>query len=463
MLKWMAKLLGDSALELPPGVPEAWAQRIEKLLEPLDRNDGGKGRTGLAHDILGFVLQGEPMAVLNEVEQRPEVGERFRLTGYHYGRGSRELPDVFEHFGVLPPAVALRWARVLESSAKRQLSSCRLQLPRGVHWPEVLLMASAETSLTSWSSQRPKAHGLTCLQIETMLKEDGMDTASLLVACFATPVDSGYGTEQRLLMLTDLPDYPQALERHIEAVRPLILAAAARQRVHVLAMLTNASAALLERLAPQLCELGVASSKQVRVTAGHALRRCGASVSTPLRELAVSGKPEQRLHALQLLHQLGTERSNDADVAFARETAATDKAPSVQALIAEWVAGQRGAEQEDETYVVELPSIDWSAANCRVPPEALTRLWKDIEESITRSNASMREHHARMQAQGHKFPLRQEESFTAADAHALRAYLDSGQPRPPGCTPQRGRGWNHVSEPTLKLAETDGVSPVAML
>lgn len=463
MLIWMAKLLGDSAFELPPGVPEAWAQRLEKLLEPLDQIDGGKGRKGLARDILGFVLQGEPMAVLNEVGQRPEVGERFRLTGYHYGRGSRELPDVFEHFGELPPAIALRWARVLEASVKGQVSSCRMQLPRGIHWPEVLLMASAETSVTGWSSQRPKAHGLTYGQIEAMLQEDGLEPASLLAACFATPVDSGYGAEQRLLMLTDLPDYPQVLERHLDAVRPLLLSAAVGQRVHVLAMLARATAPTLEQLAPQLCELGVASSKQVRIPAEGALRRCGASASAPLRELAVHGKPEQRLHALRLLHQLGTERVDGADVTFARETAAVDKAPSVQALIAEWDAGRQAAEQEDEAYEVVLPSIDWSAANCRVPPEALARLWKDIDESITRSNASMREHHARMQAQGHKFPLRQDESFTAADALALRAYLDSGQPRPPGRTPQRGRGWNHVAQPTLKLAETDGVSPVAML
>jgi len=463
MLKWMAKLLGDSAFELPPDVPAAWAQRLEKLLEPLDQVDGGKGRKGLARDILGFVLQGEPMAVLNEVGQRPEVGERFRLTGYHYGSGSRELPDVFEHFGALPPPIALRWARLLEASVKGQASSCRMQLPRGIHWPEVLLMASAETSVTGWSSERPKAHGLTCGQIEAMLQADGLDPSALLVACFATPVDSGYGAGQRLLMLTDLPDYPQALERHLEAVRPLLLAAAVGQRVHVLAMLARATAPLLEQFAPQLCELAVAGSKQVRIPAEGALRRCGALASAPLRDLAAHGKPEQRLHALRLLHQLGSERSDGADVTFARETALADKAPSVQALIAEWAVGQQAAEQEDETYEVVLPSIDWSAANCRVPPDALARLWKDIDESITRSNASTREHHARMAAQGHRFTLRQEELFTNADARALQAYLDSGMPRPPGRTPHKGRGWNHVAQPTLKLAETDGVSPAAVL
>lgn len=463
MLKWVAKLLDDSALKLPPGVPEAWAQQLEKLLEPLDQLDGANGRKGLARDILVFVLQGEPMAVLHEVGQRPEVGKHFRLTGYHYGGSDRQEPDVFEHFGVVPPAVALRWALLLEASVKGQASSCRMQLPRGIHWPEVLLMASAESSITGWSSHRPKPHGLTCGQIETMLREDGLNAASLLSACFATPVDSGYGAEQRLLMLTDLPDYPQSLERHLEVARPLLLASTVAQRVHVLAMLASATAATVEQLAPQLCELGVASSKQVRIPAAGTLRRCGAAVSAPLRELAANGKPEQRLHALRLLHQLGGERGDGREVTFARETASVDKAPSVQALIIEWDAGQQAAEQEAEAYEVALPSIDWSAANCRVPPAALARLWQEIGESINRSNASMREQHARMAAQGHKFALRQDESFTGADAQALQTYLESGLPRMPERTPKRDNGWNHLAQPTLQLAGTDGVGPAAML
>ncbi|RYF75077.1 MAG: DUF4132 domain-containing protein [Comamonadaceae bacterium] len=434
-----------------------------KLLEPLDRAAGGKGREGLARDILSFVLQGEPLAVLDEAGQRPELGELFRLTGGKYGNGHRERPDVFEHFGELPPTIALRWARLQEASVRAQASSCRIQLPRGIHWPEVLLLTSAELSMTGWSSQRPKARRLTYRQIEAMLQEDGLDAASLLAACFATPVDSGFGAEHRLLMLTDLPDYPQALERHLEAVRPLLLATAVCQRVHVLTMLARATPTTLEQLSPQLCELAVASSKQVRIPAEGVLRRCGTSASAPLRERALQGNPEQRWHALRLLHQLGADRSDSADQAFARAAAAADKAQSVQALIAEWDAGQQAVDQEHDAYEVVLPSIDWSAANCHVPPEALARLWKNIDESITRSNTSMRDYHARRVAEGQEFPLRQDKPYTAADAIALQAYLDSGRSLPTEHIPQRGRGWNHVAQPMLKLAETDGVSPAAML
>lgn len=458
MLGWIANLIGDSSTELPPGVPKAWVGRMSSLLEPLDKAEGGKGRKGLARDIIGFVLHGTPLAVLHEVGQRPEVGEHLRLTGYHYGRGGRSLPDVFEHLGAVPAAVGLRWGRVLEASVSGKASSLRMQLPRGVHWPEVLLMASAESSVTGWSSQRPKASGLTMALFEEMLREDGLEPASLIVAGFASPVDAGYGADQRLLMLTDLPDYPQALERHVEAIRPHLLAAPVAQRLHVLTMLGPATPAVLDQLAPQLCELGVASSKQVRLQAEAVLRRCGAAVSAPLRELAVHGKPEQRLHALRLLYKLGADRGAEGDQAFAREAAAADKAPSVQALIAEWEAGQEVVQQDEPAYDVQVPPIDWSASACHIPKDALARLWKDIDESIKRSNAN-----ARMAAQGHKYPLRQDEPFKDADVAALRAYLESGQPGAQDGSRYRARGWNHVAPAALKLADTEGVGPAAMM
>jgi hypothetical protein len=461
MLKWVAKLLGDN-IELPPDVPEIWTERLQKLLEPLEKVEGTKGRKGLAQDILRFVLHGEPMAVLSEVAQRPEVAERFRLTGYHYGGETRELPDVFEHLHLVPAATALRWARVLEASVRGSSSSFRIQLPRGIHWPEALLLASAECSLTGWSSRRPNARDLTCAPIETMLQEDGLEPSSMLVACFATPVDVGYGTEQRLLMLRDLSDYPLALDRHLEAIRPHLRASSVAQRVHVLSMLAPAKAETLNRLAPELCELAVANSKQVRVKAENALQHCGAAVSAPLRELAANGKPEQRLYALRLLHQLALKRGDEQEVAFAREAAAADKAPSVQALVPEWDAGQQEAEQPVEKYELVLPTINWSAAACHVPDQLLSNLWKQVNDSIAQSNASSRAHHARMTAQGHKFPLHQTEPYNEADVAALLAHLASGHPTPPASGGQRSRGWMHVGEAVLKLAGADGVSPVAL-
>ncbi|MBI5256588.1 MAG: DUF4132 domain-containing protein [Burkholderiales bacterium] len=460
MLKWMAKLLGDSAFELPPGVPEAWAQRLEQLLEPLDHVDGGKGRKGLARDILGFVLQGEPMAVLNEVAQRPEVAERFLLTGSHYRHGVHDLSGVFEHLATVPTSAALRWARVLDASVKQQASKCVIQLPHSIHWPEVLLLASAECSLEVWSSGQMKPRGLTSQKIEDLLAEDGLDPSAFIVACFATPVDGGFLTSRRLLMLTELADYPQALGRHVEAIRPHLSSASVAQRLHALTMLSPATPATLRQLAPQLCELATANSKHVRAQAELALQQTTDTASQPLRDLALNGKPEQRLHALRLLHRLG---STQDDASFARTTAAADKAPSVQALIAEWEADQQANAQQASTYAVQAPTIDWSPANCQVHNDALSRLWKDLDDAITRSNASEREHHARSTAQGYKFALRQTKPFKATDEAALQVFLSSGQPHPSAPTQQPMHGWGLLAPAILKLAQTDGVTPTALL
>jgi hypothetical protein len=462
MRSWISKLFGSDSIELPEQIPAVWAQRLEELLEPLDESGGQASRKGIARDIMNFVLHAEPVSVLREIEQRSDVGERFRLTGYHHGNDKRGLPDVFEHFSTIAPAVALRWARVLEASVKSSASFCRMQMPRGVVWPEVLLMASAESSVTGWSSQRPKARNLAYAQIEAMLQEDDLDPSSVLVACFATSVEAYYGSQQRALMVTDFPDYAQAVESHIEAIRPHLLASSVAQRVHVLAMLEKAMPSTLDLIAPQLCDLAVGNSKQVRIPADAMLMRCGHAILDPLHELALQGKPDQRLNALRLLHRVGIERNAEGEVTFARSAASRDKAPSVQALVAEWESNHQSSEQ-DEPYGVVLPTIDWSSAGCHVPKDFLERMWKDISESITRSNSSSREHHARMTAQGHKFPLHQDEQFTSADFVALQSYLDSGEPRPPKLSMSRLRGWNHINDAILKLASIDGVNPAGLL
>ncbi len=462
MLKWMTRLLGDSANPLPADVPEVWADRLERLLEVVCKVEDGKGRKGLAADLLGFVLRGEPSVVLDEITKRPEIAERCRLKSYPYWRAEPELPDVYEHLGAVPTAVALRWARVLEASVKGQAAVCVMQLPRGIQWPEVLLLASAGGSAAGWSSLR-EPRGLAYTQLEAMLAEDGVDASSLLVAAFSTLVDRPYHVDQRLQMLTHLPDYPQALERHVEVLRPHLLAASVEQRLHVLAMLEPATAATLDQLAPQLCELAVAGSKQVHVEAGKLLKRCGAGVSAPLRALALRGKPERRLLALRHLHDLGTSRGAEDDVAFARETAAADKVPSIQALVGEWEAGQPAGEEEEPSAEIRIPTIDWSASGCHIPEDALERFWRDLNESIARSNAREREYHARLAAQGHKSSLYQDKPFTAGDAAELRDYLASGQPRPPERSWRLGRIQADLAQAAKRLTEVDGVGPVAMM
>jgi len=462
MLKWISKVIGGSSVATPEGVPADWATQLQKILAPIDKLDD-RIRRGLAEDLLAYVLHGESPSVLAEIAQYDYVGNYLQLLGYRYGENDSKFSDLYKNIAAVSPGVALRWARLLDASISSHQSSYRIQFPNGIHWPEVLLLASAGCSIGGWSSQRPKSRHLTAQTIEAMLIEDGMDPAALLVGAFGTSVSSGYGVEQRLLMVTDLADYPDRLDRHLEAIRPLILPSPVAQRLHVMNMLASATAATLDRLADELCELATASSKQVRAAAESLLRCAGKTAWQPLRTMATEGKPEQRVHALRLLSMLAAREQDEELLAFARSTALADKAPSVQALIEEWdSAAAPPAEGGQQSYEYAVPSIDWSAAANALPPGLLESFWQEVNTSIAKANKQAQDHYAHMQAQGHKYPLRQDPSFEHSEKKALLNYLTSDRTQPPPRSRIRQLAWRHVGPVLQQISVTDGLTPIAL-
>lgn len=462
MLKWISKVFGGSSLSVPEGVPSEWVARLEKLLLPIEKLGGRTVREGLSRDMLDYVLNGESVAVLHEIGQGDEVGQNLRLLGYHYGQEKRELPDAYEHFDSVPSVVALRWARLLDACLVSHATSFRFQLPNGVHWPETLLMSSAETSITGWSSRRPMPRNLSAKKLEELLVEDGMEPSALLTSAFGTSVSSGYGAEQRLQMVTDLIGFAESLDRHLDTIRPLVLPTPVGQRLHVLGLLSEATPGTLDRLAAELCELVVANSKQVRAAAEPVIRKCGDAVFVPLRAMAFDGKPDQRVNALRLISLLADERKNTELKAFARDAALADKAPSVQALISEWDAAQTPAIEDERRFEYELPVIDWSGSANVLAPRVLDEFWEEINESIAKANKQAREHHERMKAQGHKFALRETSPFSASDVRALTEYLASDRQKPATRSNNRNSGWQHVSPAVDKLAAAPEITPVAI-
>src|SRR5215217_7844389 len=90
-------------------VPKPWIARLEALLAPLDNLPNGTGRPGLARDLADYVLTAEPRAVLHDIAQTAAAAEHLGLLDY-----SPELPkDFYASFAAVPPAVGLRWARML--------------------------------------------------------------------------------------------------------------------------------------------------------------------------------------------------------------------------------------------------------------------------------------------------------------------------------------------------------------
>lgn len=462
VLKWMSKVLGGSSLDLPAGVPQKWVERLEALLEPLDKLPAGKGRSGLSSDILSWVLHGEPVSILQEAGQLPGVAEQLRITGYHYGDSPKQKLELYDQFESIPADIALRWARLLEASIPSATNCTYLQLPLGRQWPEVILMHSSGNSLTGWSSRRAVADRLSASALEQMLAADGQEPSALLAAAFATPLSSGYGVGQRALVVTDLIGYAESLERHAETIRPLLLSPVVAQRLHIIQMLDKALPQTLAKFAPELCEFGTSSSKQVRAAAEVLIRRSGAACVPALNVIATEGKPEQRVNALRLLWILGQELQDEQVRSFARDTAAADKAPSAQALLADWDATETAAAAEVR-YDYTVPQIDWSGSLSPAVETLLDGLWKDANTSIELANKQSRENHERMVAQGHKYRLHQETPFSAADLKSLKTDLAKDGPGTPSQAARSNTAWRHVGSALPKLAGAPGMTPVVMV
>lgn len=415
MSEWISGLLGGRPVQLPSGIPQVWVERLNQRLQRLPDS--------LRQDILAFVLSGEPGAVLGTLAGT-DVGGQLGLTGY--SGDTSGAAQLYEPFDQVPPAVALRWGRVLEAASIQGMGRCQMVFERGVHWPELLLMHSSGVGLNTYGGQRARAQSLTAACMEALCIADGLSPVAWLLPGLQIPAGSASFNEQRPLMLTDLAGYPEALLRHADQVAPLLLPVAIPARVHVLKMLAPAPVEALHRWAPQIAELAASTSKQVRAAVEPLLANVGSPVIDALRHLAVQAKPDTRVQALRALAQLAQQRKDAALGAFARETALADKAPAVQALPAEW---DRGAEAPAEVHCDhEVPVIDWSAAAHALAPEVQAQLWAEGNAAIVKANAQAREHHARGQALGRNWPLHEDKLFDARDAASLQTALATDGP-----------------------------------
>lgn len=458
MLNWIRETLGVGEAAVAD-VPEAWQDRLRKVLSSLDGI--ADVRNGLARDMAAYVLRGEPVAVLHEIASLPVVAERLHLSGYRYDAyvtGSDR--DLYQDFARLPVATALRWARLLEAAASVVRGSAyTMQFANGSHWPEVLIAHAGGISLDAWSSQRARGRNPSLECLESMLTEAGMPADALLVSAFATPVPTGYSWFRRALMVSDLPGYGDALRRHAASIRPLLLAPAVAQRLHVLAMLDPVEGATLDLWATELADLATVNSKQVRALAGPLVCRGGRAMEDALKSLATGGKPEQRVHALRLLRELARHQDDAELENYTATVAGQDKAPSVQALIDEWNA-QAGAITAPTGYDYEVPVIDWAQTLTPGLTQAVDELWKGLNQAVERTNQAAREHHARGLTMGRNWPVKLVEPFTAAERKQLLECLAA--PEPQRLKVSHYSGYQVLDEALRQFAMNPAVTPVAL-
>ncbi|MFC0682604.1 DUF4132 domain-containing protein [Lysobacter korlensis] len=464
MLKWIEKFIGGASVEIPEGLPETWTKELSTLLAEVDETRKG-ARSGLRRDMLSYVLHGEPWSVLGEVAQVSNLATRLRLISG--GSGDRHgAPALYDAFDEVPTETMLRWAKLLVASAgasaNGNLASWGFVFEGGIRWPEALLMHATGRHLNAWYGSPEASDKLSAFGVEQMLIADGLAPSALLVSAFATPI-SNYGPTQRLSMVTQLRGYADALERHHEVLRPLLLQPVAAQRVHVLGLLAEVEGRVLERYVDELVELAVSSSKLVRAAAEPLVMRCGMGSVEPLKRAALSGKPDQRLNALRLLHAIGRQLDDAAIRDLAEQTAAADKAPLVQALPNEW----RGiAEIADSapSFDYTVPRIDWTGGISPSLQQAIERAWPQINQAIEKSNKQWREYHERNLAEGRNYPLHQAAPFEDAHLRMLLQYLETdGQAAARKPRYEHRTNWQFAAPAIGTLAAHEAMTPVALL
>lgn len=421
MRDWLKSIVG-TATSPPNEVTPEWVSELKSMLAEAYQI-GGTNLTGAHLDsAVDFVLHAEAGTWVHPVPPP-------KTTGFiSYRTGTRpEQPRFYAALGSIPGDILLRWAQVLEAMAYlNRYSRLYMPFPGNVHWPELVLAYGSGGSINAWppSTQQRIAHST----IEKMLVAAGMEPHALLAAAFATPVDSGYGAERVLAAVSYCPDFPEGLERHIEVVRPLLLAGGAAQRVHVLSMLIRGTPQVLDRLASEIAELAVSSAKQVRMAADGLVQSVGPVMVPVLRRLAIEGKPEQRLYALRHLYQRGRKGQDAALCDFARATATGDKAASVRALIGEWEAGAAADSAPESKYDVAVPTIAWEGVPAADLSARLDKLWHDMNGLIRADNRRAREQYERFKSQHGqpKWSVRQHNELTSDWLEGLKTLLGSG-------------------------------------
>ncbi|MFG1818942.1 DUF4132 domain-containing protein [Kribbella sp. NPDC049174] len=382
-------------------VPAELEQVLRAALESLaDRN------AALPERVADYVLTGAPESALAGLGD-PDDALKLALLHPHYERtaATRALPAVVRGWPRLPLEVLGRWARVLGACMAGGLQWVQLDRVGGRLWPEALILQLGNVFTDQYNTMSLPLHALDHARFEELLVADGLEPSALLTMAFTIgrTTSIGYVSDCRRELIQKLAGYDDAVHRHTEAIRAAISVDKVADQQSVLAMLLPLTAETLTGFAPEIARILTSSSQQVRKDARPLL--AGPGVMAELRQLAASGKPEQRLHALKLLWASDSPELRS----WAEECAAADRAASVRDLLKDW---------NTATVADELPPLDLPVVDLRVP------LTDDIRERLQSIVAQQIPGH--MVSQARRFGLRT--GLSDDDLQAVLETLETGQP-----------------------------------
>jgi len=259
------------------------------------------------------------------------------FTPYREPHEDRSLPDVYAGMDTLPLDVVRRWVVLVEMLHAPERALCHLTFPQAATWPE-LLLAHADRLAGAIGADRTAPGRLSHTTLDALQAAAGWDPATLVAAALATPAGEYTWSPRRAALVSALPGYPQALQRHLGAVRAALTPPARHTAptalVAALDLLSPARPATLAALAPQLADLATSGTRPVREAAAGLLARAGTPGAKALDVVAVEAAPSQRARAVELLVTHADTTGDAALRAAVLERAARDRSASVRAVAA---------------------------------------------------------------------------------------------------------------------------------
>jgi len=436
MPKWFRR-------EAAEGVSRASVKALDSLLQ---RYAGVDARS--VSMLRDYVLTGSPRSALQGVPSQ---------AGYiHYGQGSEDPAheELFAGLGELAPELGVRLGQALDAG---RASFLRGQ-PAHLGWIEALLQTYLR--MVEGDAYRPRkelSFRLDIEAVEAMSTATGRPANEPLVAAFQMPSGpSYYSLDRYSRAVRGLKGYAAAVARNADAIRPAFAATKVDDRLLVMQMLAGCPPEVLMLFADELAVLASATSTQVRAAALPLIRACGPAGAASLRKVAVDAKPDARRLALEELLK------SPADRAWALETAAADRAPSVQALTEEKVVAESAP--DEPLPIVEVPEISWRLT---VTPEmraALDVAVSSANQAIERSNRSSRAAADRWAAQHGRQPTWHRDT-PLIDRTWLAAVVKAlGVGKPPKKPGERPTIPVHFIEPPLlRVLPDSGLGAVGLL
>ena len=389
MLKWLLGAGGANA------APEAAASRawLGLLDKPMKIALAARGSTCSVAHVIDYIAEGDRVSVLAEIGKQQ--------SGYWGGHERGNWNEVFEKIGDALPDQAVRLARVFE--AMPGYHSYVLKLPNGIHWPEALL----ETAHHAMARQSESMIRLSAEAFERMFLAEGLPPSTLVAAAFTSAQGANSYELPSLQVVRKLKGYPEALQRHVEAVRPVLGGLNGAARINAVELLLPANAETLAALADDIAPWIATPGKQLQALAPALVKTAGASFVPRLRELAVEAKPEQRMMALRWLHDIAAKANDEALLAFAVETATADKATSVRALLAAWEGSEESAAEPEIDAAPAPPPVPEAPlpiAGLLTPAlrKAVEDMWRDTNKEIERSNIQAKAWYDKAVAEGNR-------------------------------------------------------------